>query len=155
MQTVFIWVGVFFVGRLPLKFGLKFWPNFWSPKRGRSKRGWTWKYANERKSAKTQVRERAQKSASVPKLQITRFETTWLHQGKKKHININKFAGLGGCQKFVYVFFCGHSLWGRKTHKQNSPKNPGTIPWTFCLRVLFFMCFFSLPKPAFGTPNSG
>ena len=32
-------------------------------------------------------------------------------QGKKKHININKFAGLslvpglGECQKFVYVFF--------------------------------------------------
>ena len=53
-------------------------------------------------------------------------------QGKKKHININKFAGLsrdsGGCQKFVYAFFSGHSLWGRKTHKQNSPQNPGTIP---------------------------
>ena len=36
--------------------------------------------------------------------------------------------GLGGCQKFVYVFFSGHSLGGEKTHKQNSPQNPGTIP---------------------------
>ena len=37
--------------------------------------------------------------------------------------------GLGGCQKFVYVFFSGHSLLGReKTHEQNPPKNPGTIP---------------------------
>ena len=69
---------------------------------------------------------------------------------KEKHININKFAGLsprlGGYQKVVYVFFfffSGHSLWGRKTHKQNSPQNPGTIPWKFCLRVLFFMCFFA------------
>ena len=57
--------------------------------------------------------------------------------------------GLGGCQNFVYVFFfffSGHSLWGqKKTHKQNSPQNPGTIPGKFCLRVLFFMCFFSLP----------
>ena len=35
-------------------------------------------------------------------------------QGKEKHININKFAGFGGWQNFVDVFFSGHSLWGRK-----------------------------------------
>ena len=51
--------------------------------------------------------------------------------------------GLGGCQNLVYVFFFGPFLMGkRKTHKQNSPQNPGTIPGKFCLRVLFFMCFF-------------
>ena len=36
--------------------------------------------------------------------------------------------GLGGCQKFVYVFFWVIPYGGAKTHKQNSPKNPGTIP---------------------------
>ena len=34
----------------------------------------------------------------------------------------------------------------KKTHKQNSHQNPGTIPWKFCLRVFFFMCFFSLSQ---------
>ena len=130
-------------------------------------------------------------------------------QGKKKHININKFAGLSrdwvGAQnlfmwrRFIrgpwpyvpegfleeilvmvivfsfprtnfqrtmticarrfswgnlghghrlflshYVFFRVIPYGGEKTHKQN----PGTIPWKFCLRVFFFMCFFfvfSLP----------
>ena len=37
--------------------------------------------------------------------------------------------GLGGCQKFVYVFFFRVIPYGReKTHKQNYPQNPGTIP---------------------------
>ena len=48
----------------------------------------------------------------------TRHFQCWENQGKKKHININKFAGLSrdwvGANKFVYVFFSGHSLWGRK-----------------------------------------
>ena len=35
--------------------------------------------------------------------------------------------GLGGWQKYVYVIW-GYSLWGRKTHKQNPPQNPGIIP---------------------------
>ena len=29
--------------------------------------------------------------------------------------------GLGGCQTFVYVFFSGHSLWGRKKHINKIP----------------------------------
>ena len=52
-----------------------------------------------------------------------------INQEKKKHINRNKFAGLspglGGCQKFVYVFFRVIPYGGRKTHKQNSPKIAG------------------------------
>ena len=48
--------------------------------------------------------------------------------GKKKHININKFAGLSrdwvGAKLLncLCVFFSGHSLWGRKTHKQSPPQ---------------------------------
>ena len=52
--------------------------------------------------------------------------------------------GLGGYQKFVYVFFRVIPYGAEKTHKQNSPQNPGTIPWKFCLRV-FSLCVFSLP----------
>ena len=66
--------------------------------------------------------------------------------GKEKHININKFVGLSrdwvGAKKLFMCFFRVIPYGGGKTHKQNSPKNPGTIPWKFCLRVLFFMCFF-------------
>ena len=63
-------------------------------------------------------------------------------QGKKeKHINIKQIRGivpgLGGCQKFVYVLFGGHSLWGRKTHKQKSSPESRANP-VKCL----FMCFF-------------
>ena len=53
-------------------------------------------------------------------------------QGKKKHININKFAGLsrvwvGGKNLFMFFFrVIPHG--GEKTHKQNPPINPGTIP---------------------------
>ena len=39
-------------------------------------------------------------------------------QGKKKHININKFAGLSrdwvGAKIYFMCFISGHSLWGRK-----------------------------------------
>ena len=61
-----------------------------------------------------------------------------------KHKQICRIVpGLGECQTFVYVFFSGHSLWGRKTHKQNPPLNSGTIPGKFCLCDFVFMCFFS------------
>ena len=54
-------------------------------------------------------------------------------QGKKKHININKFAGLSGDwvgakKLFMCFFFRVIPYGGGKTHKQNSPKNPGKIP---------------------------
>ena len=35
--------------------------------------------------------------------------------------------------------FGSHTLWGRKSHKQNPPKNPGTIPRIFCLCVCLFV----------------
>ena len=71
--------------------------------------------------------------------------------GRKKKTHKHKqicgiVPGLGGYQKFVYVFFFFFfrviPYGGEKTHKQNSPQNSGTIPWKFCLRVFFFMCFF-------------
>ena len=79
--------------------------------------------------------------------------------GKKTHRHkqiCGIVPGLGGWQNFVYVFFfSGHSLWGRKTHKQNPPQNPGTISWNVCLRVFFFMCFFSFPRNGVRWLDSG
>ena len=67
-------------------------------------------------------------------------------QEKKKHININKFAGLSrdwvGAKNLFMCFFRVIPYGGGKTHKQNSPQNHGTVPWKFCLRVFFFMCLF-------------
>ena len=56
-----------------------------------------------------------------------------LTQGKKKTHKHKQICGivpgLGGCQKFVYVFFFRVIPYGgEKTHKQNSTRNPGTIP---------------------------
>ena len=80
------------------------------------------------------------------------FRKLFFSQGKKKHININKFAGLSrdwvGCQKFVYVFFRVIPYGGEKTHKQNSPQNPRDNPVKilckcFVLYVFFFRSLFS------------
>ena len=55
-----------------------------------------------------------------------------LNQGKKKHININKFAGLSrdwvGAKILFMCFFRVIPYGGEKHIKQNSPQNPGTIP---------------------------
>ena len=63
---------------------------------------------------------------------------------RKIHININKFAGLsrdwvGATILILCVFFSGHSLWGRKTHKQSPPPKSRDNP----VRI-WFTCFFSL-----------
>ena len=54
------------------------------------------------------------------------------NQGKKKHININKFAGLSwvwvGGKILLMCFFWVIPYGGEKTHKHNPPKNPGTVP---------------------------
>ena len=70
-----------------------------------------------------------------------------LNQGKKKHININNFAGLsrdwvGAKNLFMCFFFRAIPYGGEKTHKQNSPQNPGTIPGKFCLRGFVLYVFF-------------
>ena len=69
---------------------------------------------------------------------------------ERKHININKVAELsriggGWAAKFCLCvrvfFFCRSFLLGEKTHKQNSPQNPLTIPRKCCLCVrVFFFC---------------
>ena len=66
-------------------------------------------------------------------------------QGKKKHININKFAGLSRDwvgAKFLFMCFLDYSLWGRKTHKQSpNPKSrdsPVQILFTCFVLYVFF-----------------
>ena len=66
-------------------------------------------------------------------------------QGKKQHMNINKFAGLSrdwvGAKKVVYVsFFIPYG--GEKTHniKQNPPKSRDS-PVNILFMYFFFMCF--------------
>ena len=70
---------------------------------------------------------------------------------RKKHININIFAGLSrdwmGAKKLLMCFL-GHSLCGeKKAHKQNPPpKIPGQSREKFVV-VFFSLCvFFSLPR---------
>ena len=70
------------------------------------------------------------------------------NQGKKKHININKFAGLSGTgwvqKTCLCVFFRVIPCGGEKTHKQNSPKIPGQPRENF-VYVSFSLCVFFAP----------
>ena len=87
-----------------------------------------------------------------------------LISGKGKHININKFGGssrdwVGGSQIFVYGFF-GILPSEGKTHKHNhqkiqgqSPENPGTIPWDYCLcHIMCFLLRCFPPTPSWTGP---
>ena len=69
-------------------------------------------------------------------------------QGKKKHVNINKFAGLSrdwvGAKNLFMCFF-GSFLMGEKKHINKIPPKSRDNPVKFCLRVFFFMCFFFSP----------
>ena len=65
---------------------------------------------------------------------------------RKKHININKSAGLSrdwvGAQKFVYVFFSGPFLMGEKKHiNKIPPKIPGQTRGNF-VYVFCSLCVF-------------
>ena len=71
-----------------------------------------------------------------------------LYQGKKKHININKFAGLSrdwvGAKNLFMCFF-GSFLMGEKKHiNKIPPKIPGQSRETF-VYVFCSLCVFSLP----------
>ena len=63
-----------------------------------------------------------------------------MFQGKKKHININKFAGLSrdwvGAKKLFMCFF-GSFLMGEKKHINKIPPKSRDNP----VKILF-MCFF-------------
>ena len=78
---------------------------------------------------------------------ITALTTNTLCSGKEKthkHKQIcGTVPGLAGCQTFVYVFFSGHSLWGRKKHiNKIPPKIPGqsreNFVYVFCSLCVFF-----------------
>ena len=73
-------------------------------------------------------------------------------QGKKKHININKFSGLSrdwvGAKNLFMCFFRVIPYGGEKTHKQNPPQIPGQSRENFvyvisslCVCVCFFFFF--------------
>ena len=62
-------------------------------------------------------------TSPVPQAAASRKEKTHKHKQIRGIV-----PGLGGCQNFVYVFFRVIPYGGEKTHKQNPPQNPGTIP---------------------------
>ena len=65
---------------------------------------------------------------------------------KHKHI-CGLVPGLGGCQKFVYVFFqvIPYGAEKKKKHKQNPPKIPGQSREIF-VYVFFLYVFVFAPK---------
>ena len=85
------------------------------------------------------------------------FSTFSYNQGKKKHININKFAGLSrdwvGAKKLFMCFF-RVIPYGREKHTNKVPPQiPGQSRETF-VYVFFSLCaFFSLPYIGNG-PNT-
>ena len=70
-------------------------------------------------------------------------------QGKKKHININKFPGLSrdgvGAKILFMCFFRVIPYGGEKHINKVPPQNPGTIPWKFCLSCFFLYVFLFAP----------
>ena len=81
---------------------------------------------------------------SPPKIHMEKFTPEFFHV-KKKHININKFAGLsrglGGCQNFVYVFFFSFLMGEKKHINKIPPKIPGQSRENFAY-VFFSLCVF-------------
>ena len=66
---------------------------------------------------------------------------------RKKHININKLAGLsrdwvGAKNLFMCFVFFGSFPMAEKDTQEKFSKNPGTIPCKFVYVFFFFMCFF-------------
>ena len=77
---------------------------------------------------------------------VTVLKCFWIRSMRERKIHKHKqicgtVPGLGGWQEFVYVFFFGSFFpyGGEKHINKIPPKNPGTIPWKFCLRV-FSLC---------------
>ena len=70
-------------------------------------------------------------------------------QGKKKHININKYPGLSqdwaGAKNFVYVFFSGRSCGGEKHINKIPTKISGQSPENF-VYVFCSLCVFFAPQ---------
>ena len=78
---------------------------------------------------------------------LSRISSGFLPSGKEKTHKHKQICGivpgLGGCQKVVYVFFSGHSLWGRRKHiNKIPPKIPGQSRENFVYVFFFFMCIF-------------
>ena len=71
---------------------------------------------------------------------------------KHKTHKHNKFAGLSrdwvGAQNLFMCFFCsGHSLWGRKAHKQNPPKKIRGQSRDNFVYVFYSFCVFFSQNP--------
>ena len=77
------------------------------------------------------------------------LKSKFVNQGKKKHININKFAGLSrdwvGAENLFLCFFFGSFLMGEKKHiNKIPPKIPGQSREIF-VYVFFSLCVFFAP----------
>ena len=75
------------------------------------------------------------------------------NRGKKKTHKHKQICGIvpgsgWGGKKLFMCFFLGHSLWGRKTHKQNPPKTSRDNP----VKQLF-RCFLLYVFSIFFAPN--
>ena len=75
-------------------------------------------------------------------------------RGKKKHIKINKFPGLGGWHFFYCVcvcVFCIIPYGAGKTHKKHKFPPPAKKSWDNSVNALFMLFFFGV---FFSLPNS-
>ena len=63
---------------------------------------------------------------------------SWFRNAHKHKQIWGILPGLGGCPKFVYVFW-GHSIWGEKHTSKIPPKVPGQSREKF-VYVFFFVC---------------
>ena len=70
-----------------------------------------------------------------------------LNQGKKKHININKFGGLSrdwvGAKICLCVFFLRVIPYGGENTQTKSPPKSRDNPVKCLFMCFFFMCFFA------------
>ena len=79
-----------------------------------------------------------------------RFSNLENFQGKKKHININKFAGLSrvwvGAKILFMCFFSGSFLIGEKKHINKVPPKIPEKSREIFVYVFFSLCFFWHPQ---------
>ena len=113
----------------------------WSPREASPMSYWTSSYRRQQ--------ERTLDSRRMP--QAWPLESVALQTlgERKKHININKFAGLSrdwvGAKNLFMCFFRVIPFGGEKTHKQNSPQKSWDNPVKILFTCFFLYVFFFAP----------